>query len=190
MKSIVIFASGQGSNAQAIVQYFKSNPQVQISLIVCNNPLAGVLKMAEMEQIPVQMIDRKSIREQELINQLKEHNPDIIVLAGFLWKIPEGLIQVFPQKIINLHPALLPKYGGKGMYGIHVHEAVLAAEEKESGITIHRVNEHYDEGAIIVQARCSIFADDSPESVAERIHQLEHYFLPRTIDFLLSPSLA
>lgn len=190
MKSLVLFASGQGSNARAIVEYFKPNPKVHVALIVCNNPQAGVIQMAEAEQIPLVMIDKKSFQESEFVEKLKTENPDLIVLAGFLWKIPEDVLQAFPQKIINLHPALLPKYGGKGMYGMRVHEAVKAAGERESGVTVHWVNEQYDEGAVIVQAHCSIFPDDLPESIAEKIHHLEHYFLPRTIEFLLSQTLT
>lgn len=190
MKSLVLFASGQGSNAKAIIQYFKPNPNVRVNMIVCNNPKAGVIQMAESENIPILMVTRQSFQETEFLEKLKAQKPELIVLAGFLWKIPEKIVTAFPQKIINLHPALLPKYGGKGMYGMHVHEAVKAAGEKESGITIHWVNEHYDEGAILMQAHCPVFSDDLPDNIASRIHQLEHFYLPRTIEFLLSPSLT
>lgn len=185
MKSLIIFASGQGSNAKAILQYFKTQGGATVSLIVCNNPQAGVINMAAEENIPVRMIDRNGLKSQDLITELQNHQPDLIVLAGFLWKIPEAVVLAFPEKIINLHPALLPKYGGKGMYGKHVHEAVKAAGDIISGITIHWVNEHYDEGGIILQAHCPVVAKDSPEDIATRIHQLEHFYLPRTIEFLL-----
>jgi len=185
MKSIILFASGRGSNALAIIQYFKNNPSVQVAAIVCNNPKAGVIQMAKAEKIPLLQTDRQSFHTPAFTEQLKNYHPDLIVLAGFLWKIPESVIQAFSGQIINLHPALLPKYGGKGMYGSHVHEAVKAAGEKESGITIHWVNEHYDQGKILLQARCPVSEHDTPDDIAARIHRLEHYYLPRTIDFLL-----
>lgn len=156
-----------------------------VALIVCNNPEAGVLDVAEQHNIPIQLIDRQSFKEPAFLQRLKSYHPSLIVLAGFLWKIPEMIIQGFPGKIINIHPALLPKYGGKGMYGIHVHRAVVAAAEKESGITIHFVNEHYDEGGTIVQAYCHLLSEETPESLAVKIHKLEYYFFPRTIEFLL-----
>lgn len=190
MKSIIIFASGQGSNAAAIIQYFKTNAAVKVSAIVCNNPKAGVIQLAERENIPCLMTDRAGFKSEAFVAQLVGLKPDLIILAGFLWKIPAALIQAFPKRIINLHPALLPKYGGKGMYGHFVHEAVKAAGEPESGITIHQVNEHYDEGAILLQAHCPVHPSDSPEDIAGRIHHLEHFFLPRLIDFLLFQSSA
>lgn len=189
MKSIVIFASGQGSNAAAIIQYFKPNADIKISAIVCNNPKAGVIQLAERETIPCLMTDRAGFKSEAFVAQLVAMKPDLVVLAGFLWKIPGALIHAFPEKIINLHPALLPKYGGKGMYGHFVHEAVKAAGDKESGITIHQVNEHYDEGAVLLQARCPVYPADSPEDIARRIHHLEHFYLPRLIDFLLFQNL-
>lgn len=185
MKSIIIFASGQGSNAAAIIQYFKPRVEVKISAIVCNNPKAGVIQLAEREAIPCMMTDRAAFKSETFVSELTALQPDLIVLAGFLWKIPEALIHAFSGKIINLHPALLPKYGGKGMYGHFVHEAVKAAGEKESGITIHEVNEHYDEGAILLQAHCPVHFSDQPMDIARRIHHLEHFYLPRLIDFLL-----
>lgn len=185
MKSVIIFASGQGSNAEAIIQYFRNNPKVKIALLVCNNPLAGAVGLTEKYQIPLLLIDKISFNKEEFINSMIETQPDLIVLAGFLWKIPEALINSFPNKIINLHPALLPKYGGKGMYGRRVHEAVKTAGEKESGITIHYVNTQYDEGAILLQAHCPIYVEDSPDDIAGRIHNLEYFFLPRSIEYLL-----
>jgi phosphoribosylglycinamide formyltransferase-1 len=154
MHSLIIFASGKGSNAAAIIDYFKKTGQARVSLIVTNKQDAGVLEIANREHIPFLIIDRKTFAETLLLEQLQEHHPSLLVLAGFLWKVPASLVQAFPGKIINIHPALLPAYGGKGMYGQHVHEAVLAAGELQSGITIHMVNEAYDEGATIVQACC------------------------------------
>ncbi|WP_118952414.1 phosphoribosylglycinamide formyltransferase [Taibaiella helva] len=185
MHQLVVFASGKGSNVQAILDYFQSPDKVRIALIVCNNPEAGVLDIAKTRQIPVQLIDRNAFRDPGFVEKLRSYSPSLLVLAGFLWKVPDNVVQAFPGRIINIHPALLPKYGGKGMYGQHVHQAVVAAGEKESGITIHYVNEHYDEGGAILQARCTLVAEDTHESLASRIHKLEHYFFPRTIEFLL-----
>jgi len=185
MDNLIIFASGAGTNAAAIINWFKANGKARVSLIVCNKPQAGVLKIAERENIPTLLIDKQSIHSDEFVTTLRSHNPTLIVLAGFLWKIPATMTTAFPKKIINIHPALLPKYGGKGMYGHHVHEAVIAADEQESGITIHYVNEAYDEGNTIVQAHCPVVAGDTPNSLAARIHQLEHYYFPRVIEFLL-----
>jgi phosphoribosylglycinamide formyltransferase-1 len=185
MHSLIIFASGRGSNAQAIIDYFRQTGKATVSLIVSNKADAGVLDIARKEMIPFLIVDRESFKETLLIEQLQEYKPSLIVLAGFLWKIPDALVQAFPDKIINIHPALLPNYGGKGMYGHHVHNAVVAARDAESGITIHYVNEVYDSGNIIVQARCKVHSDDTAGSLAERIHHLEHYYFPRTIEFLL-----
>lgn len=185
MHQLILFASGRGSNVQAVIDFFAGKGKAEVALIVCNNPEAGVLDIAARHHIPVRLTDRKSFKEPEFVDLLKSYNPSLLVLAGFLWKVPETIVKGFPGKIINVHPALLPKYGGKGMYGAHVHQAVVAAEEKESGITIHFVNEHYDEGATILQAHCSLIPEDNHETLAEKIHQLEHYFFPRTIEFLL-----
>lgn len=185
MHSIIVFASGKGSNATAIHEYFTQNGKARIALIVTNKPDAGVLDLARREQIPFLIIDNKTLNEALLVEQLQEYQPSLIVLAGFLRKIPAAMTEAFKDKIINIHPALLPKYGGKGMYGQHVHHAVLEAGEAESGITIHYVNEVYDSGDIIVQARCRV-AGDTPEALAERIHRLEHFYFPRAIEFLLA----
>lgn len=185
MHSIVIFASGKGSNAAAIIRYFKENPVAQVALIVSNKADAGVAELAVREDIPFLVVNRQSFHETLFLNQLESYQPALIVLAGFLWKIPETLVQAFRNKIINIHPALLPEYGGKGMYGKFVHEAVLAAARTESGITIHYVDEVYDNGAIILQARCPVCEGDDAEKLAARVHALEHFFLPRTIEFLL-----
>lgn len=185
VKSLVLFASGKGSNAAAIIQYFANTELANVSLIVCNNAKAGVLEVAQKHNIPFLIIDKKTFSEQLLITQLQGYHPDLIVLAGFLWKIPDHLIQSFSGKIINIHPALLPRYGGKGMYGKYVHEAVAAAEEMESGITIHYVNEQYDEGATILQAHCKINAEDDAAAIAQKVARLEHAYLPKTIEYLL-----
>ncbi len=185
MHQLILFASGRGSNVQAIIEFFSATQKAQPALIVCNNPQAGVLDIAKKNNIPTLILDRARFREGSFVEELKAYRPSLIVLAGFLWKIPDGVVQAFAGKIVNIHPALLPKYGGKGMYGSYVHQAVIAAAEKESGITIHYVNEHYDEGDIIVQARCKVNESDSAEHLAEKIHQLEHYFFPRVIEFLL-----
>jgi phosphoribosylglycinamide formyltransferase 1 len=185
MRSIVIFASGAGTNAHAIIEHFKNTGQVSVSLIVSGNAQAGVLDIARREHIPFLIIDRKTLKETLLQEQLTDYEPSLIVLAGFLWKIPAELLSVFPGKFINIHPALLPRHGGKGMYGQHVHESVLSAGDKESGITIHYVNEVYDSGDIILQARCPVQTDDNAKSLAERIHRLEHFYYPRVVEFLL-----
>jgi phosphoribosylglycinamide formyltransferase 1 len=185
MHSIIIFASGKGSNAAAIIDYFKQQPIARVALIVSNKADAGVLQIAEKEGIPSLVINRQDFQTTDLVNTLEQYNPALIVLAGFLWKIPETLTRAFENKIINIHPALLPDFGGKGMYGNFVHEAVLADKRKESGITIHYVNEVYDSGAIIVQARCAVLPSYDASILAGKIHELEHYFFPRTIEFLL-----
>lgn len=185
MHQLIVFASGKGSNAAAIIQYFKAYKTAEVALIVTNNADAGALRLAAQEDIPTLVVDRDSFKEPGLIARLKQYNPSIIVLAGFLWKIPASLVSAFSGKIINIHPALLPAYGGKGMYGHHVHQAVLSAGEAESGITIHQVNERYDEGGIILQARCAVLKNDTEDTLAGRIHKLEHFYLPRTIHFLL-----
>ncbi len=185
MHSLIIFASGTGTNATAIVNFFKENSKARVSLIVSNNANAGVLEMAKREMIPFLIIDKHTFRETLLIEQLQEHNPSLIILAGFMWKIPQLLVAAFENKIINIHPALLPAYGGKGMYGHHVHNAVISAQEKESGITIHYVNEAYDEGNIILQARCRVNEKADANALANSIHKLEHYYYPRAIEYLL-----
>lgn len=185
MKNIVLFASGAGSNVQAIINYFEGNKMVRPIAVVCNKPGAGVLEIAAYHNIPTLLIDRTIFKSEVFLEQLQSLKPDLIVLAGFLWKIPDHIVQAFPNKIINIHPALLPKYGGKGMYGAFVHEAVISNKEKESGITIHYVNEHYDDGNTILQAHCTVAAHDDGASLAQKIHKLEHFYFPRAIEFLL-----
>lgn len=187
MKRIAIFASGSGSNAEKISTYFSDRTDVEVTLILTNNPQAGVIARARKLHVPVLIFDRKTFYESERILEiLKNNNIDLIVLAGFMMLIPTYLVNGFEHKMINIHPALLPKYGGKGMYGHFVHEAVVAAKEVESGITIHFVNEHYDEGNIIFQATCEVLASDSPDDVAAKIQVLEHTHFPRVVDELLS----
>lgn len=185
MHNLIIFASGAGSNAQAIIHHFEKDSQVKIACIVCNKPNAGVLQIAANHQIPTLIIDKNSFNTDSFLEKMQAYEPKLLILAGFLWKIPASLVAAFPNKIINIHPALLPKYGGKGMYGHHVHDAVVAANEKESGITIHYVNEHYDEGNTIIQAHCPVLNSDTATDVAHKIHQLEHFYFPKTIEFLL-----
>lgn len=187
MKKIVIFASGSGSNAEQIATYFNEKKTAQVSLILSNNPKAGVLERAKRLQIPSVVFDRLAFYKSDIILQVIENQqPDIIVLAGFLWKFPEHIIQKFPNKIINIHPSLLPKYGGKGMYGNFVHQAVIDNNETESGISIHFVNEHYDEGAIIFQAKTTVETNETTESLAQKIHQLEYAHFPKEIEKLIS----
>lgn len=187
MKNIAIFASGEGTNTQNIIDYFKSHDcGINVALVVSNNSKAIVLNRAKQAGIPGLIVDRDSFyNSNQLVEQLKAANIDLIVLAGFLWKVPESLIKNFPDKIINIHPALLPKFGGKGMYGMNVHKAVVEAKEKQSGISIHFVNEHYDEGQLIAQHTCPIDPSDTPETVAQKIHQLENEFFPKAIFDLL-----
>ncbi len=188
MKNIAIFASGEGSNTQNIIENFRSpDVGIKVALVISNNPKANVLNRAKEAGIPTLLVDRNSFyNSSETEEQLLSAKIDLIVLAGFLWKIPENLIKRFPDKIINIHPALLPKYGGKGMYGMNVHKAVVEAKEKQSGISIHFVNEEYDEGQLIAQHFCSIEPSDTPEMLAHKIHQLEYDFFPKTIFDLLN----
>ena len=180
---LAIFASGAGSNAAKIIDHFTSHPQVKIVLVVSNKPEAGVIAIANRHQIPVLLMEKERFfRGDAYLPAFEQAKIDYIILAGFLWKVPAGLIAHFPSRIINIHPALLPKYGGKGMYGHFVHEAVIAAGEKESGITIHFVDEQYDHNAAIYQGRCPVEPSDTPDSLAARIHQLEHEAYPRVIE--------
>jgi phosphoribosylglycinamide formyltransferase-1 len=187
---IALFASGAGSNAQTIIDYFhspgikeNSRHHIEIALIACNKPGAGVISIASKEHIPVLMIEKERFFQGDgYVKELKEKQINFIVLAGFLWKIPDTLIKAYPQRIINIHPALLPAYGGKGMYGNNVHAAVIAAGEKESGITIHYVDGHYDNGDIIFQAKCPVLPGDTAHSLAQRIHELEHAHFSRVIE--------
>ena len=185
MKRISIFVSGNGTNLQRIAEYFKGNPDVEIVNVVCNNPEAYAIQRAKNLGIPLRMITKMEFNSPEFTEEMRNLNLDLIVLAGFLWKIPASLIQVYPRQIVNIHPALLPKYGGKGFYGEHVHEAVVAAKEAFSGITIHYVNEIYDSGEIILQAYTKLDADETPDSLAAKIHKLEQAYFPVAIEQVL-----
>ncbi len=176
---LAIFASGAGSNALKIIESLKNNEQIKVALIVCNKPGSGVIQIAAAHQIPVLLIEKERFfKKDAYLSALEEYKIDFIVLAGFLWKIPAFLIRAYPKKIINIHPALLPAYGGKGMYGHFVHEAVIANKESRSGISIHYVDELYDHGEIIFQADCALTATDTPETLAAKIHALEHAHFP------------
>ncbi len=185
-KNITIFASGAGSNAQKIIEYFRNSETGKVALIVCNKPKAGVIKIAEESGIPVLLIEKKRFTEGDAyLPELRAAGTDLVVLAGFLWKIPQALVDAYPRKIMNIHPALLPNYGGKGMFGHHVHQAVITAGDLQSGITIHYVDEHYDHGDIIYQAACPVLPGDTPEILAARIHQLEHAHFPKVVEKVL-----
>jgi len=186
-KNLAIFASGSGSNAENIARYFQNNENISVSLVLSNKADAFVLERAKNLNIPTVVFSKKEMEETDKILEiLKEYEIDFIVLAGFLLKIPAYLVEKFPNRIINIHPALLPKYGGKGMYGRFVHEAVVAQKETESGITIHFVNEHYDEGAIIFQAKCAVSPTDTPDDVARKIHELEYEYFPKIIEQVIA----
>lgn len=185
-KHIAIFASGSGSNAQKIMEHFKKHNDAEVAIVLTNNPDAYVLQRADNFEIPTHIFNRNEFYQTDtVVSLLKNLQIDIVVLAGFLWLIPESLLKAFPNKIINIHPALLPKYGGKGMYGEHVHKSVLQNKEEESGITIHFVNEHFDEGEIIHQSRFRIDKGDDMEMVKFKVQQLEHLHYPKVVEQLL-----
>lgn len=183
MKKITIFASGSGSNAENIIQYLEKNQEIRVDSVFCNVADAYVLKRAKKHNIPAYVFNREEMRNPDkLLKQLQERRIDFIILAGFLWLLPECIISAYQERIINIHPALLPDYGGKGMYGMRVHESIISAKEKQSGITIHYVNNHYDEGATIFQAKCDITPDDTPETLATKVHALEYTHFPQVIE--------
>ncbi len=185
-KKLVILASGNGSNAEQIITHFRRNGLAEVSLVVTNNPRAGVLERCRRLDVPTMVANRDDFYvNQVVLQRLKLEKPDLVVLAGFLWLIPAEIIQAFRNRIINIHPALLPKYGGKGMYGHHVHEAVIAANESKSGITIHYVNEKYDEGSTIFQAEVPLEKGETPDSLAQKIHLLEYQHFPEIIESIL-----
>lgn len=187
MKRIVIFASGSGSNAENLINFFQKRGNVSVVQVLSNNPHAKVLNRCNKLKVSALSFNKTAFTEtQDVLNILKTAQPDLIILAGFLWKFPELILNTFPNKVINIHPALLPKYGGKGMYGMFVHEAIIKNKEKETGITIHYVNEHYDEGGIIFQAKCDVLASDSAKDVAAKIHKLEMAHFPLVIEKLLN----
>ncbi len=186
MKNIAIFASGSGSNAENIANYFSGSDYAQISLIVANNPNAYVLERAKKLNIESIVVNKAQFMDaDELITELQKRNIDFIVLAGFLLLVPQKLIEAYPGKIVNIHPALLPKYGGKGMYGDRVHQAVVAAGEKESGITIHLIDSDYDKGITFFQATCPVLPEDTPHDVATKVHALEYEHFPHVIEEIL-----
>jgi phosphoribosylglycinamide formyltransferase-1 len=185
-KKIVVFASGSGTNAENIIKFFQKQPNASVVAVFSNKRSAKVLKRAHDLNVKALHFDRDALyNSYDVLHILEDINPDLIVLAGFMWIFPEDILKRFPNKIVNIHPALLPKYGGKGMYGMHVHEAIIQNKEKESGISIHYVNENYDEGEIIFQAKTDISEEDTPESLAEKIHKLEYKHFPEILQQLL-----
>jgi len=186
MKSILIFASGNGTNAEQIISYLNLTKTAKVAAILTNKDTAGVIERAKKHQIPYNIFSKSDLNKGTVLKLINQYNPDLIVLAGFLLKFPETIIQAFPNKVVNIHPALLPKYGGKGMYGMHVHEAVLNNKEQYTGITIHYVNENYDEGAIIKQEKVFIGDCKTALEIAQRVHQLEYIHFPTTINNILS----
>lgn len=186
-KKIIIFASGSGTNAENIIKYFRDSPHIEVIAVFSNKKLAGALKRAHDLNVKALHFDRQSFyQSNEVYHVLQDLDPDLIVLAGFLWLFPMEIVEAFPNRIINIHPALLPKYGGKGMYGSYVHEAVIANNEKESGISIHYVNPEYDEGEIIFQASTQIDKSDTPDELAKKIHKLEYEHFPKVIEQILT----
>ena len=186
-KNIAIFASGSGTNAENIIRYLQENDFIRVALVLSNRSDAYVLERANRLKVPSNVFLKDDwISGEQILALLREYNIDFIVLAGFLVRVPDVLLHAYPDKIINIHPALLPKFGGKGMYGDRVHEAVVTAGEKESGITIHYINEHYDEGNTIFQAKCPVLPEDSPADVAKKVHSLEYEYYPQVIEKLLS----
>jgi len=189
MKRILIFASGSGTNAKNIIEYFGTKTSGTVVAVFSNNSKATVLEKAQKLNVPTEIFSKDELNSGKVLHQVNRFQPDLIVLAGFLLKFPDDLIEAYPNKIINIHPALLPKFGGKGMYGMHVHKAVVENKEKESGITIHYVNENYDEGAVIFQQSFALSETDTPESVAAKIHELEQKYFPKVIEGLLTSNL-
>ncbi|OBX25323.1 phosphoribosylglycinamide formyltransferase-1 [Gelidibacter algens] len=186
MKRIVIFASGSGTNAENLIKFFQDRETGSVIQVLTNNPHAKVLDRCKNLMVSALSFNRIAFSQSnDVLNILKASKPDVIVLAGFLWKFPDFILHEFPNKVINIHPALLPKFGGKGMYGNFVHDAVVANKETETGITIHYVNEHYDEGAIIFQAKCAVHPSDTAATVAAKIHELEMAHFPKVVEELL-----
>ena len=186
MKKIVIFASGSGTNAENIVKHFKSTNSGIVVSVFTNNPNAKVIERAKNFQIPTEIFSKEELYSGKVLQKLLDIAPDLIVLAGFLLKFPKTIVESYPNAIINIHPALLPNYGGKGMYGMNVHKAIVENKEKETGITIHYVNENYDEGNIIFQKKVTLLITDTPEVVAEKIHELEQKYFPTVIEEILT----
>ncbi|SDW19741.1 phosphoribosylglycinamide formyltransferase [Flavobacterium degerlachei] len=186
MKKIVVFASGSGTNAENIIKHFASNEMVTVEAVFTNNPNAKVIDRAKNNGVPTEIFSKIELNESKVLQKINLIQPDLIVLAGFLLKFPENIIAAYPNKIINIHPALLPKYGGKGMYGMNVHRAIVDNKEVETGITIHYVNEDYDEGGIIFQKKVTVLGTDTAEVVAEKIHDLEQRYFPEVVEKLIT----
>lgn len=189
MKKIVIFASGSGTNAENIIKHFKNSSVGNVVFVFTNNPKAYVIERAKNFAVPTEIFTKQELIESKVLQKLNAIQPDLIVLAGFLLKFPESVVETYSNKIINIHPALLPKYGGKGMYGMNVHRTVVDNKEKQTGITIHFVNENYDEGNIIFQKKVAVLITDTPEVVAEKIHELEQQYFPKVIEDFLTSNL-
>ncbi|WP_432222685.1 phosphoribosylglycinamide formyltransferase [Flavobacterium sp. TMP13] len=185
MKKIIVFASGSGTNAENIIKYFEKTKNAKVVLVLTNNALAKVIERAHNHQIPTEVFSKTDLTEGKVLQIINKIGPDLIVLAGFLLQFPKNIIDVYPHSIVNIHPALLPNYGGKGMYGMHIHKAIIENKEKETGITIHYVNENYDEGAVIFQEKMALSELDTPETVAERIHVLEQLHFPHVLEKIL-----
>ncbi len=184
MKKIAILASGEGTNAERIIRYFKEKEEARVVVVIASRATAGVIGRAERLDVPCRVVTSAGFASGEALKVLQEFGVDFVVLAGFLLRIPDDLLQAYPHRMVNIHPSLLPKFGGKGMYGIHVHEAVLAGGGRERGITIQYINERYDEGDYIFQAECPVLPDDTPETLAARVHQLEYRYYPEVIEKL------
>lgn len=190
MKKIAILASGEGTNAERIIRYFAEKKTAEITLVITNKMQAGALKRASRLGVPSVVITASEFAKGEALRVLHRHGIDFVVLAGFLLKVPEDILHDYPHRIVNIHPALLPKFGGKGMYGEHVHQAVIDAGEKESGITIHYINEQYDEGSIIFQASCPVLPGDTADTLAQRVHELEYAHYPEVIERIVLSELV
>ena len=185
MKKLIILASGSGTNAENIIRYFEHDAAVSVACVLSNKSNAGVLNRCDQLQIPAFYFNKSACKSDKVLNFIKCENPDLIILAGFLWKIPLEWVHIFPEKIVNVHPALLPKFGGKGMYGNHVHQAVKESGDSETGITIHLVNEEYDKGSILFQASTKVYVDDTVDGIAAKVHELEYKHYPEVIHKLL-----
>ena len=187
MINLAIFASGAGSNAENLIRYFEKHAHIRICLVLSNRVDAPVLKRAEQLNVPAHVFNKMDFYHSDaVLNKLREYHIQYIVLAGFLWLVAENLLAAFPERIVNIHPALLPKYGGKGMYGMHVHRAVMANAEQETGITIHQVDAEYDHGKILFQVQCPIMSHDTPESIAAKVRTLEYWYFPEVIEKWIS----
>ncbi len=188
MHNIIVFASGSGTNAENLIKYFNNSLLARITAVFSNKPEAGVIAKAEALGVPVFIFSKEMLADGTVFNEVTKYNPDLIVLAGFLLKFPDDIIRNYPNKIINIHPALLPKYGGRGMYGMHVHHAVYNNKEVETGISVHYVNEHYDEGGLIFQQKVNVSDCASADAIAAKIHELEQEYFPKVIEGILKGS--